>query len=111
MTIKNNTNNKIICENIRRVKNEKDKVLGLIGSNNNQGLLMNTRFGIHTLFMKISIDVLVLDQNQKVVKIKENLKPFRIFFWNPKFSTIIELPTGIIENTKTKIGDLLEITK
>ena len=60
---------------------------------------------LHMLFVFFPIDVLYLDSEKKVVKIKESLKPFT--FYNPKNKAvyIIELPKGTIERTKTTIND------
>ncbi len=105
MTIKNITSKKILSRSAREAKSIKDKTLGLIFDDKTKSLVITTRFGIHTHLMDSPIDILILDKNHKVVKIKESLKPNRIFIWNPKFSRVIELPKGTVRKTKTKIGD------
>ncbi len=107
--IRNLTRETIVSKKARLAKSIPDKYLGMILAKNSQGLIFSTRFGIHTFFMKASIDVLVLDYEKKVVKIREDLKPNRIFLWNPKFDCIVELPTGLISKSKTKEGDKLTI--
>lgn len=72
-------------------------------------MLFKTRFGIHTFFLKESIDVVVLDRNFTVVKLKKNLKPNRLFFWDPKHLYLLELPKGTIE-TRIKVNDFLIVT-
>ncbi len=62
---------------------------------------------LHMFFILHPIDVLWLDKNKKVVKIKENFKPFRIVFSDKPAKYIIELPAGIITKTKTDIGDTI----
>ena len=74
-----------------------------------QGLLINTRFGIHTFGMTRSIDLLILDQQDQVVIIKENLKPWHLFFWNPHYSRVIEGATGIIKSKAIKVGDRVKL--
>lgn len=86
----------------------KDNLFGLIGQKNITPTLFKTRFGIHTFFMKVSIDVIVLNKNNEVVKLKENLKPWKLFFWNPMFNKIIELPSGYIKENKINKGDTIE---
>ena len=105
MTLRNKTSNKILSSNIIEVKSLRESTQGLILKKNNKGLFLETRFGIHTFLMSHAIDVLILDKKNKVVKIKENLKPFRIFIWNPKFDRVIELPQGNINKSKTKLFD------
>ncbi len=59
--------------------------------------------------MKEPIDVLVLDNDFKVVKMGK-VKPNSLFFWDPRYSKALELPRGTIKKTKTEIGNLLKIT-
>lgn len=78
---------------IKRAQSLKDKLFGMLLKENRNGLLIQTRWGIHTLFMSFPIDVYILDKNYKVVKTKKNLKPNRLLFWNPKYNLVMELPT------------------
>ena len=49
-------------------KNFKDKLLGLMGKENiNYGLLIKNCKSIHTYFMKENIDVLLLDQENRIL--------------------------------------------
>jgi len=82
---------------VKEVRNWKGKILGLIGKDKPQTLLIRTRFGIHTFGVKFPIDVLVLDDNFKVVGVKKNLLPNRFFFWNPLYDKVLECPKGTID--------------
>jgi hypothetical protein len=57
--------------------------------------------------MKFPIDVLILDKNNKIVSIKKNLKPYRIFLWNPLYEKVIEFPPQTIEKKKLKLNDIV----
>lgn len=107
MTIKNVTKNIILSENVQKAKNWKDKTIGLIGTKKPQSLLLRTHFGIHTFGMRYPIDVLILNSQNKVVALKENLKPNRMFLWNPHYDNVLELPKGTINKSKTQLGDHL----
>jgi uncharacterized membrane protein (UPF0127 family) len=85
------------------------KTKGLLGADKPYPLLFNTRFGIHTFGMRFPIDVVILDANNMVVAGKENLQPNRLFFWNPKFNTVIELPIGTIQQNKIEKGSVIEL--
>lgn len=87
-----------------------EKIFGLVGQKKPEAIIFFTRFGIHTFFMQFYIDVLILDKSKKVMSLKENLKPNRVFFWNPKYNTVLELPSGSIKKSKTQAGDLLEFS-
>ena len=44
-----------------------------------------------------------------MIKLKSDLKPNRIFLWNPIYIKVIELPAGEIKKRNIKIGDKIEI--
>ena len=94
---------------VKRTENLREKIWGLIGKNKPQAILIKTRFGIHTFGVKFPIDVLVLDNKNRVMSIKENLKPNKIFLWNLKYKTVIELPSGTIKKNEIKLLDDIEL--
>jgi len=95
------TNNLIIANTIIRSS------IGLLNQPPGIAMLFKTRWGIHTLGMKYPLDIIILNGNMEIVKIKKNLQPNRIFFWNPFYSQIIEISSN--QNTKIKINDILKI--
>lgn len=105
MRLFNQTKKITISENLTMLETIRDKTKGLLGKKDAEAIMFQTRFGIHTFFMHFPLDVLILDQAKKVVKIKENLKPNRLFFWPPKYETVIELPAGTIKKTNTELND------
>lgn len=106
--LKNKTKKTIISENYLN-KNALGKIKGLIGIKNPEVIIFKTRFGIHTFLLKFPIDVLILDKKNKVMKLKIKLMPNRVFFWSIKFDTVIEMPVGFIEKSKTEVGDKLTL--
>lgn len=85
------------------------KLKGLIGSQKLYPLLIRTRWGIHTFGMRCPIDVIVVDKENTIVKIKQNLKPNKIFLWNPRYTTVIELPEGTIRKQKLSLREKIKI--
>lgn len=79
--------------------------IGLICKNKPEPILFKTHFGIHTFLLKFPIDVVILDGNYRIVKIKENLKPNSLFVWNPLYDTVVELPQGAIKEKKMKLRE------
>jgi hypothetical protein len=72
------------------------------------GLLISPSNGVHTLWMRFSIDVLLLDREHRVLSAYGNLRPFRVTALNWKASAALELPAGTIAATSTQVGDLLQ---
>jgi len=105
----NVTKKTILAEDVKLVKTFIDRLTGLLNPKNPRALIFKTRFGIHTFFLKEPIDVLVLNNQNQVIKIKPSLKPNHFFFWNPKYNTIIELPNNSVSRSKTQIKDQIEL--
>lgn len=102
-------NDSVVKLFVKEARNLKEKIQGLIGKDKPQALLIRTHFGIHTFGLKFPIDVLILNKKNKVVVMKKNLQPKRIFFWNPVYEKILELPTGTIENKKIRMHMPIDI--
>lgn len=63
---------------------------------------------IHTFFMQFPIDVLFLDRQLKVVRVLENLKPWRISPWIWGAHSVLELAAGSLKGSVIP-GDILKI--
>lgn len=109
MLIQNKTKNTTLVDPAIYANSFFKGMFGLIFYDKPIGMIFQTHFGIHTFFMRYPIDVLILNKKNKVITIKTGLKPNRIYLWNPRYSTVIELPVGTIEKSKTEVGDFLEI--
>ncbi len=65
---------------------------------------------VHSFGMKFAIDVLYLDKQKKILKIRSNMVKNRISVCLSAFS-VLELPAGMAAKTGTQIGDELEFEK
>jgi len=110
MIVKNLTRKTIVTKDLKVAISIKDKSLGLLNPKNPRSLLIYTRFGIHTFFLKETIDVVIADKNLCVKSLK-TLHPNSIFLYSPKYSAVIEIPSGTIKKSKTQIGDKLKVLK
>ncbi|MDP2585548.1 MAG: DUF192 domain-containing protein [Candidatus Levybacteria bacterium] len=95
---------------VKEAANLKEKVIGLIGKDKPYALMLKTRFGIHTFGLKFPIDILILNNANKVVSMRKNLKPNRVFLWRPMHKKVIELPSGIIEKDRIKMNMPIDIS-
>lgn len=107
MAIRNQTKQTLLSHDGTELQSFYQKSLGLLGSKHPTAVIFTTRFGIHTFGMTYPIDVLILDEYHSVVALKHSLRPNKIFFWNPRYQTVLELPAGTVKKTKTNIGDQL----
>jgi len=81
------------------------KTRGLIGITDTTPVYFETRWGIHTYFLKGPIGVVILDNESRVQSIKV-VKPNRTYIWNPLFSRVVEIPNVRAKNMP-KVGEKL----
>jgi uncharacterized protein len=91
------------------------RLRGLVGLNtrdfaSGSGLWIVPCHGVHTLAMGFPIDVLYLDRGLKVVGIQSDVRPWRFTPVLMRASSVLELPCGKAAETKTAMGDTIEIT-
>jgi uncharacterized protein len=63
--------------------------------------------GITMFFVFFPIDIVFLDQNKRVVELKENLRPFRNYVSKKKIQSFIELKQGTVKKCSVKKGQHL----
>lgn len=66
---------------------------------------------IHTFWMRFAIDVLFLDRQLRIVKLIENLRPFRLTLPSPHAASVIEMPAHSISQYNLRLGDELRVEK
>jgi len=74
-----------------------------------RGLWISPSHGIHTFAMRFPIDAIYLDRDHKVVHMEEGLKPWRVAAIRVQAASVLEVPTGMIEESKTELGDHIDI--
>ncbi len=84
-------------------------LLGRIRLNPDDGIWLMPSQGIHTIGMLFPIDVIYLDEANRVIHLIENLGPFRISPLRMRCVSILELPLRAIFSSNTRIGDELLI--
>lgn len=75
-----------------------------------EALIITPCDSIHTFFMRFAIDVIFVDRRHRVDFAINSIKPWRLsrLCWRAKFA--IELPSGVIQETRTEKGDEISIT-
>lgn len=106
MLINKNTNSSLDIE-VKNLKTLKEKTMGIMFSAKPKAVYLETRFGIHTFFVNFPIDLIILDKQNVAKVVKENLKPYRLFLWNPQYFKVLELPCGTIDRLKISLGNIL----
>jgi uncharacterized membrane protein (UPF0127 family) len=84
-------------------------LLGRDGLPPGHTLLIAPCSAIHTWFMRFAIDVLFVDRQGRVVRVRTDVVPFRIAI-APAAYAVFEFASGSLERAGLTRGDALEIT-
>lgn len=76
-----------------------------------QGLLLIPSRGVHMYGMKTALDVVFLDDDKKVCAVYEKLEPGQRTKVHREAWSALELPTGTVARTGTKMGDHVELVE
>ncbi|MFZ5989361.1 MAG: DUF192 domain-containing protein [Bacillota bacterium] len=112
MIVKNESRITILANNLTIADSFLKRFLGLMFKSDlpkGSGLLIKPCNSIHMFFMKFSLDVVFIDDQNNVIHQIEGIKPWKCskIIWNSH--AVLELPAGTIKETGTRIGDRLSI--
>jgi uncharacterized membrane protein (UPF0127 family) len=83
-------------------------LLGRTGLDREEGMWILPCESVHTFAMRFPIDIVYIDKQHRVRKVKQNVPPWRL---SACFSahSVVELASGTIRDSRTEPGDLLKI--
>jgi uncharacterized membrane protein (UPF0127 family) len=111
MMMVQNQNKIKIAENAIEASSMLSRMKGLMfssGMDGFDGLFIKPCNSIHTFFMNYPIDVLFLNKEMKIVKIKRNLRPWRMTRMYFNAHQVLELKGGTLDDRIIE-GDNLEV--
>jgi len=73
------------------------------------GLVIDPCNSIHMFFMRYPLDVLFLDDQNRVVFMYRGIKPWRMGRIVKGAKVAVELPAGTIESSGTQVGDVVSL--
>lgn len=113
LRIWNRTKSTLAAERAEMAVNSQQRRTGLLkhsGLSSGEGLWIAPCEAVHTIGMKFAIDVVFLDKERRVLKVRESMGRWR-FAASLRAHSVLELPAGTIGETKTSVGDQLEFEK
>lgn len=86
----------VIVQDVVLARTFWSRFMGLMGRTtlDGKGYLFPHTNSIHTFFMKVSIAVVYLSRTGRVLKVTQEMKPWRIGPWVPGAWWTLELPLG-----------------
>ena len=88
------------------------RLKGLLGApplHPGEGLLLDPCQAVHMFGMKQALDVAFLGPAGQVVAVYHDLRPGQRSKYHRKARQALELPVGTLEETDTRVGDLLTV--
>jgi uncharacterized membrane protein (UPF0127 family) len=70
----------------------------------NYAIVFNNCKSVHTFFMRFNLDIIYLNRDNEIVKIIKEVKPYRFTLPCKNAVSILEIPSGLIDINKLKIG-------
>ena len=110
MRVRNETRATVLAEQCRVARSLRDRTVGLLGRSSlpaGEGLWIERSPSIHMFFMRFAIDAVFVDASGRVVRVVEDLRPWRIVGWAGGARDCLELPAGTVRRTGTMVGDQL----
>jgi uncharacterized protein len=105
-------NGTIIANRVTVASRRLDRAVGLLGRSQleaGEALWITPCHGVHTWFMRFSIDIIAMDADGVVVDAVSTLKPWRMRLPKPGAYSVLELPAGTLLTTPVKVGDRIQI--
>jgi uncharacterized membrane protein (UPF0127 family) len=113
MVVRNLTRNAILADAAELADTSEKRRTGLLKHDHldpGQGLWIVPCESVHSFFMKFAIDLVYLDRNKKVRKVRHRMVPWRLSACLTAHS-ILELPAGAVAASGTEKGDQLEMVE
>lgn len=106
----NSTKRAYVATEVETAATALRRMIGLLGRRSlppGRGLLLRPCNGIHTCFMRFSIDVVFIDRTGRAVYVAEDVRPFRFIPYVRGAAAALELPAGAARASGTGKGDLI----
>jgi uncharacterized protein len=111
MKLINKKNREILADKLEIANNPFKRMKGLLGRNSlnvGEALHIIPCKSIHSFFMKFRFDAIFLNKKNKVVYLIENMPAWSVSKICFSSFSVVELPSGVIKESETNIGDVLE---
>jgi uncharacterized protein len=90
------------------------RLRGLIGRRGlepGEALWLRPSSGVHTFGMRFAIDVIFLDRELRVVKLVENMRPFRMTLPHLRAASVLEMAAHSAAGAGLRVGDQLRAVR
>jgi|SRR5690242_18085927 len=111
LTLRNQRTGAVVASTLEAAFERETRNKGLLGRTglpDGQALVIAPCNGVHTFFMKFTIDVFFVARDGTVRKISRGLRPWRVAL-SPRSFAVIEMAEGAAARADVKPGDRLSL--
>ncbi|MET0534248.1 MAG: DUF192 domain-containing protein [Steroidobacter sp.] len=101
-----------LARNVKIAADFRDRAVGLLGRtelDSDEGMLFEPGGSIHTLWMRMTIDVAFMDRELRVLKVSPAVRPWRMRFAPRGTHFTLELANGKLAACNLRVGEQLKI--
>ncbi|MEA2690165.1 MAG: uncharacterized protein QOD51_2772 [Candidatus Eremiobacteraeota bacterium] len=110
--LRNTTTGEIVATRIDRLSTFLHRAVGLLARTTirpDEGVWITSSRAIHTLGMRVAIDVIFVDRDGHVIRVVHNVKPNRVALSCKGAQGVVELGGGALREVDVLPGDVLEL--
>ena len=110
--LRNSTTGKIVATRIDRLSSFLHRAVGLLARTTlrpDEGVWITSCRAIHTIGMRVAIDVIFVDREGYVIRIVQNVRPNRFAVSCKGAQGVVELGCGALREVDVLPGDVLEL--
>lgn len=113
MKLWNETKKRMIVYRLEYARTYWERMKGLLGKKEypNAALFIEPCFQVHTWFMRFTMDVLFVNEQNEVIAKAERLTPWSISKKYDRAKAVIEAEAGTFSDEVVRIGDMLRVIK
>jgi uncharacterized membrane protein (UPF0127 family) len=110
--LRNSTTGTIVATRIDRLSSFLHRAVGLLARTTiqpDEGVWITSCRAIHTIGMRVAIDVIFVDADGHVIRVESNVHPNRFAVSCPGARGVVELGGGALRDVDVLPGDRLEL--
>ena len=110
--LRNTTTGRILATRIDRLSSFLHRAVGLLARTTirpDEGVWITSCRAIHTLGMRVAIDVIFVDRESRVIRVVSNVRPNRLALSCSGAEAVVELGSGALRDMDLLPGDRLEL--
>jgi uncharacterized membrane protein (UPF0127 family) len=112
LCVYNQTRESFLSLGITAADTTASRLRGLIGRRSlksDEGIWVVPSRGVHTIGVRVALDLIYLDQDHRVSHLLEHFPTFRIAPFRRQSASVLQLATHSIYSSQTQVGDQLLI--